>query len=112
MARRRKRGGISPRTIPPCDPALQGFYEEWFLPLVRRAIWQHNLNPDDARDIVQDAFVLALNKVDMTKNPKLWLRQVVDNLAMNLIRKTRRRKRLLQSWGDATIVDVERQEDE
>jgi len=69
------------------------------MPLVRRANWHHNLSAEDARDVVQDAFVLALRRLDTSKNPKLWLRNVVDNLALNLLRKNRRRARLLHQWN-------------
>lgn len=93
-----------PPAQPACDSDLQQFYQDWFGPLVRRARWHHNLPAEDARDVVQDAFILAIGRLDGTKNPKLWLRRVVDNLALNLVRKTRRRKHLLRQW-----VPVERE---
>lgn len=79
------------------------------MPLVRRAHWHHNLSAEDARDIVQDAFLLAIEKLDSKRNPKLWLKRVVDNLAFNHIRKDRRRVRLLNHWG---IEGVERSDQE
>ena len=56
---------------------------------------------EDAGDVVQDAFILALGKLDVTKNPKAWLYQVVDHLAVNWQRKTQRRARLLAKWDSA-----------
>jgi DNA-directed RNA polymerase specialized sigma24 family protein len=53
---------------------------------------------EDAGDVVQDAFILALSKLDVSKNPKAWLYQVVDHLAVNWQRKTQRRARLLAKW--------------
>jgi len=82
------------------------------MPLVRRAHWQHSLSAEDARDVVQDAFVLALGKIDKAKNPKSWLKQVVDNLALNLNRKTRRRNHLLRKWAPGDDRQSEQQESE
>jgi DNA-directed RNA polymerase specialized sigma24 family protein len=53
---------------------------------------------EDAGDIVQDAFVLAVGKLDPAKNPKAWLYQVVDHLAVNWQRKTLRRAKLVARW--------------
>lgn len=77
---------------------LEAFYRECFLPLVRRAIRRHRLSNDDARDIVQEAFVIALGKLGPDGNANAWLKQVVDNLAANLRRKTARRARLMRRW--------------
>ena len=71
-----------------------------FLPLVRRATWKHRLSREDARDIVQDAFVLALTRLDGRGNPKAWLIQVVDHLSINHRRKAIRRAGLRQRWGE------------
>jgi DNA-directed RNA polymerase specialized sigma24 family protein len=75
------------------------FYRDFFLPLVRRAIWRHGLSSDDARDIVQDAFLIALEKMNSARRPEAWLVQVVDYLALNHRRKTARRSRLLARWS-------------
>jgi len=77
---------------------LEAFYRELFMPLVRRATWTHGLEKEDARDVVQEAFVLALAKIDAQRNPKAWLTQVVDNLALNYRRKLCRRQRLAMKW--------------
>ena len=83
---------------PMSEAELEGFYRSVFLPLVRRATWKHGLSPDDASDIVQDAFLLALGKIDRAGHPKSWLVQVVDHLAMNHRRKVARRAQLRSRW--------------
>jgi DNA-directed RNA polymerase specialized sigma24 family protein len=88
--------GSGGRTI---IPETDAFYREFFLPLVRRAIWRHGLTADDARDVVQDAFLIALEKMNSARRPEAWLFQVVDYLALNHRRKTARRARLLAKWS-------------
>lgn len=78
---------------------LEQFYRLFFLPLVRRAVRRHRLSFEDAGDVVQDAFVLAVGKLDPSRNPKAWLYQVVDHLAANWKRKTLRRARLVARWA-------------
>lgn len=86
----------------PSDAAyLEQFYRLFFLPLVRRAVRRHRMSFEDAGDIVQDAFVLAVGKLDPAKNPKAWLYQVVDHLAVNWQRKTLRRAKLVARWQPA-----------
>jgi DNA-directed RNA polymerase specialized sigma24 family protein len=80
------------------DGELAAFYAEVFLPLVRRVTWRHGLSKEDARDIVQDAFLIAIEKIDAAKNPKAWLIQVVDHLALNHQRKQFRRVQLAARW--------------
>ena len=87
----------SPR-VPMSEDDMDAFYRQIFLPLVRRATWKHGLSKDDARDIVQDAFVLAIPRIDSAGNPKAWLIQVVDHLAMNYQRKISRRAQLTERW--------------
>jgi len=81
------------------EDELATFYRETFLPLVRRATWKHGLSKEDARDVVQDAFLLAVSKIDSSGNPRAWLIQVVDHLALNLLRKIGRRARLIEHWN-------------
>jgi DNA-directed RNA polymerase specialized sigma24 family protein len=73
---------------------LEGFYRQLFLPLVRRATWRHGLSKEDARDIVQDAFVIAVVKLKAGQNGRAWLISTVDNLAVNFRRKGARHARL------------------
>lgn len=81
------------------DRELEAFYLEIFLPLVRRVTWKHHLPREDARDIVQDAFVLALTRLNKAGNPRAWLIQVVDHLSINHRRKAVRRASLASRWG-------------
>ena len=82
----------------PDSADLDRFYRLFFLPLVRRAVRRHHMSFEDAGDVVQDAFVLAVGKLDPSRNPKAWLYQVVDHLARNWNRKTLRRARLTALW--------------
>jgi DNA-directed RNA polymerase specialized sigma24 family protein len=78
---------------------LEEFYRRYFLPLVRRATWKHRLEKEDARDVVQEAFLVALAKLDPRRNPKAWLIQVVDHLSINFQRKVVRRAKLVSKWS-------------
>ena len=85
--------------LPVVDPVeFDEFYRKYFLPLVRRATWKHGLAKEDARDVVQEAFMVALIKLDPQRNPKAWLIQVVDHLSANFQRKTVRRAKLVSTW--------------
>ena len=86
-------------------PELEVFYRQFFLPLVRRAVRKQGLSMEDAGDVVQDAFILALGKLDVSKNPKAWLYQVVDHLAVNWQRKVQRRAGLLAKWDPGYSAD-------
>lgn len=96
--------GARPARVPMTEADLEVFYCQTFLPLVRRATWKHGLSKEDARDIVQDAFVLGIAKIDSAGNPRAWLIQVVDLLSINHQRKAARRAQLAARWGgvDAT----------
>jgi DNA-directed RNA polymerase specialized sigma24 family protein len=84
---------------PGVDPdRFDEFYRKYFLPLVRRSTWKHGLDKEDARDVVQEAFIVALSKLDPQRNPKAWLIQVVDHLSLNFQRKTIRRAKLVSTW--------------
>lgn len=94
------------------DPSqFDEFYSRYFLPLVRRATWKHRLEKEDARDVVQEAFMVALIKLDPSRNPKAWLIQVVDHLSVNFQRKVVRRAKLVSKWspteaGVATEAEI------
>ncbi len=93
------KAGAGPARAPMSEKELEGFYRQTFLPLVRRATWKHGLSKEDARDIVQDAFLIAIAKIDSAGNPKAWLIQVVDHLSINHQRKTVRRAQLAAKVG-------------
>lgn len=84
---------------PMSDADLEGFYRRVYLPLVRRATWKHRIVREDALDIVQDAFVLALTRLKPTGNPRAWLIQVVDHMSINYRRRAIRRANLTRKWG-------------
>jgi len=98
--------GPSPLPVSPegYAPELEAFYRQFFLPLVRRAVRKQGLSMEDAGDVVQDAFILALTKLDISKNPKAWLYQVVDHLAVNWQRKSQRRAKLLAKWDSPDSI--------
>ena len=79
--------------------ALEEFHRDYFLPLVWRATYRHGLTKEDAKDVVQDAFVLATTELRVDGNPRAWLNQVVDNLCANHHRKASRRAHLAAKWG-------------
>jgi RNA polymerase sigma-70 factor (ECF subfamily) len=63
-------------------------------------------NPDDALDIVQDAFIKAhryLDKFEGTSSFYTWLYRIVMNLAIDHIRKSRRSKAV--DFTDATVKE-------
>lgn len=91
---------------------LELFYRQTFLPLVRRATWKHGLSKEDARDIVQDAFVLGIAKLDSAGNPRAWLIQVVDHLSINHQRKSARRAQLVARWAGPDRSDVRAEDSE
>lgn len=99
-----ERSRKGPRSGIPAEE-LEAFYRAVYLPLVRRATWKHRLSCEDARDIVQDAFVLALTRMSGTGNPRAWLVQVVDHLALNYRRKLTRRSHLAKRWGYVDETD-------
>jgi DNA-directed RNA polymerase specialized sigma24 family protein len=96
--RRGQRGGIEQDACSMSAQELDDFYRRVFLPLARRVRWRYRLSREDAWDIVQDAFLVALAKIDSAKNPKAWMIQVVDHLALNYQRKSLRRVQLTAAW--------------
>ncbi|MGH8611369.1 MAG: RNA polymerase sigma factor [Gammaproteobacteria bacterium] len=81
------------------DAVLDELYRSFFVRLVRRVTWRYGLSKEDARDVVHDAFVLALVKLDPEGNPRSWLYGVVDRLAANSRRKETRHASLLARWA-------------
>jgi DNA-directed RNA polymerase specialized sigma24 family protein len=88
------------------ETELGEFYREFYLPLVRRVIRKHGLEFQDAHDLVQDAFTLAISKLNPAKNPKAWLYQVVDHLCANFRRKRGRRAKLLAQWNPSPRREI------
>jgi RNA polymerase sigma factor (sigma-70 family) len=71
---------------------------------------------DNARDIVQDAFIKYLNKCregeEKIKNVKAWLYRVVYNLAVDMVRKRQRHDKLEEHVRDNAIPKMEPSPDE
>ena len=78
---------------------MEAIYRGLFGDLVRRLRWKFGLSLEDARDLVQDAFMIALVKLEPSNNPRAWLYKVVDYLAVNWCRKAARRAKLLTLRG-------------
>jgi DNA-directed RNA polymerase specialized sigma24 family protein len=81
---------------------LEEFHRQYFLPLVWRATYKHGLSKEDAKDVVQEAFIVAIAKLRNDGNPRAWLNQVVDHLSINHQRKATRRAQLAAQWGLAS----------
>lgn len=78
--------------------------------LLRRAKWKHGLSEEDASDVVQQAFIVALGKMGSVVNTQAWLERVVDGLAVNLRRTGARRAKLLAFW-DPVVREIEEDEE-
>jgi len=91
------------------DAVFDTIYRAFFLRLVRRVICRYGLREQDALEVVQDAFVVALAKLDTAGEPGPWLYKTVDNLALNLRRKTGRRAWLLTRWSPAETDEENRE---
>ncbi len=79
--------------------ACEALYRVLFVRLVRRATWKFRLSKEDAAEVVQEAFIVALAKLDVEAEPAAFLYRTVDNLALNHRRKIDRRARLEAEWG-------------
>ena len=93
--------GDPPPTRPnPVTPEeLDDFYRRYYRSLLRHVIRRHHLSSEDAADIVQETFLVALQKLDPGRNPKAWLTQVADLKCANVRRMKARRADLLARWG-------------
>jgi DNA-directed RNA polymerase specialized sigma24 family protein len=86
---------------------FEALYRSLFSTLVRRAMCRYALSFEDARDVVQDAFAVGLEKIDFGQNPPAWLHRVVDYLSMNVVRKNRRRINLMSRWATPALLDFD-----
>jgi DNA-directed RNA polymerase specialized sigma24 family protein len=77
---------------------VDALYRAFFVRLVRRVTWKYGLSKEDASEIVHDAFLLALGRLDPSRNPRAWIYAVVDRLSANWKRKVYRRALLLAQW--------------
>ncbi|TVZ37148.1 RNA polymerase sigma-70 factor (ECF subfamily) [Alteromonadaceae bacterium 2753L.S.0a.02] len=76
---------------------LGNLFERYQSELIRQLMYKFKKTPDDAADIVQDAFhnILRLNNIETLENPKAYLYQTASNLALNRIRNQKRQAELL-----------------
>jgi RNA polymerase sigma-70 factor (ECF subfamily) len=72
-------------------------------------------NLEDARDLVQDAFVRIHREPAAVSNPRAWLYRVVHNLAVNHLRSAAYRKEAAHQWSlrstgpdDSELISLER----
>lgn len=99
VVRRTAVGSVSGASENLNGAVLDQLYRAFFVRLVRRVTWRYGLSKEDAREVVHDAFVLALVKLNTAGNPRSWIYAVVDRLAANWKRKERRHANLLARWG-------------
>lgn len=62
-------------------------------PSMKRVAWRILRDEELARDVVQEAFIVALTHTERVDNPKHWLVRVTRNLALLAIRRASRRRR-------------------
>lgn len=65
-------------------------------------------NADDAEDIVQDAFhnILRMNNLSEIENPRAYLYQTAQHLAINRVRQQQKRDALLEANGGTEICEL------
>jgi len=75
------------------NPEIQSDFEKVFMPLSRQAYnfaYRLTLDPDDAKDLVQDTFIKAFrfyNSFQKGTNAKAWLFRILKNTFINNYRK-------------------------
>jgi len=81
-------------------------YKKYQLELRQLISVKFKKSPDDAEDIIQDAFhnLLRINNIEKVDNPKAYLYQAAVNLALNRIRKQQRHNNYIAEQ-DAFAVD-------
>lgn len=91
----------SPASLPRplTSEEFDDLYRRYYRGLIRHIICRYRLSDEDAADIAQETFLLALPKLDPGRNPKAWLVGVADRKASNLRRKATRRTDLLERWA-------------
>lgn len=80
-------------------------------PLLRRVALRIVRNEETARDVVQEAFVVALTHADRVREPRRWLVRVTRNLALLSVRRRSRRARREErvarpSGSESAVHDV------
>jgi RNA polymerase sigma factor (sigma-70 family) len=91
---------MAPRR-PLAPEELDDFYRRYYRGLLRHVTLRCRISKEDAADIVQETFLLAMEKEwdpDMG-SPRAWLVEVAERKAANFRRTRRRRADLLERWG-------------
>jgi DNA-directed RNA polymerase specialized sigma24 family protein len=113
MKDRNRRPTLKRGMAPPLQPAvrrldIEAAYLKLFKDLIRRAKFKHGLSSEDASDVVQQAFLVALTRLGSVTNTRAWLSRVVDHLAVNFVRTAKRRAKLLSVFGPTEGIVRER----
>ena len=73
-------GGMKTASPEGIAVAFDALYRAFYVRLVRRATWKFRLSKEDASEVAQDAFIVALDKLDIEGDPTAWLYRAVRDL--------------------------------
>src|SRR6266487_5094264 len=79
-----------------------------FSPLVFRLITRYFRHREDVEDLAQDVFLKVFARIDQVKpdeNFPGWLARVTVNTCYDELRKTRRRKVAMETYGPETVAE-------
>lgn len=91
------------------DDGFDDLWREHFGPVCRTAFLIVG-DPEEARDVAQEAFVRAFQhwrKVSRYDRPEAWVHRVAANLAISSVRRARRAARVRADVHDPEIPDAE-----
>ncbi len=83
-----------------------------------KVLTRFRIPPEDAEDLLQDAFLLLIKKGDEVRNPELWLPVVLGNLCRHHLRSRRRERTVavdssqLEQFADERTADPAQRERE
>ncbi|WP_289053321.1 RNA polymerase sigma factor [Carboxylicivirga marina] len=96
------------------ERARYEIYQQFVKPMYNVA-YRIVANQFDAEDVVQDAFIKAFKKIGSLKDNRAfasWLKQIVVNEAISLIRKTKKMHLLAEDIEQITDVEVKEVSDD
>jgi len=87
---------------------LSGLFQKHRSELLRQLSNKFRKNLADAEDIVQDAFhnVLKAENIEEIDNPRAYLFQTANNLALNRIRKQKRHKQYIEEQNETELNEL------
>lgn len=87
---------------------LVSLFESHYADLKAQIAYRFRRQHQDVEDIVQDAFhnVLRLDNIDQLENPKAYLYQTANNLALNRIRKQKYHENYIFSQDHEQVEEV------